>query len=292
MSVQVTLPVDALASFHYYRKDADMAALVATGRLRLIGDSGAFSAWSQGAPINLDEYAAWVAKWRQHLLWAASLDVIGDPVATWRNWVALRDRHSLVTVPTLHAGADPVWLDRYAAEGVDMLGLGGMADPRKAVAAFRWALNVFRQARQRHPNVRFHLWGVTANRFLLNLPAYSADASGILGQASRFGNLRIFDPMAGRFVVIRLTGRNVYRVAPLLRRVYGVDPSAIETSHPGNRQMLFRLLLVSKQLYVRFLVERHHVQAPASLNGEPEGTRIHTADTAGCLKLITNGDLQ
>src|SRR5690606_17654109 len=172
--------------------------------LRLIGDSGAFSAWSQGAKITLEEYAAWCRRWWDHLCWCASLDVIGDPMATWRNWVALRDRYGLLTVPTLHAGTDVKWLDAYAAEGVDLIGLGGMAGTGQAPRAFRWALHMVRRARDRWPHVRFHLWGVTHRRFLDTLPVWSADSSGLMGGAYRYGNLRLFDPATARDININV----------------------------------------------------------------------------------------
>jgi hypothetical protein len=236
--VKITYPVDALVSYHYYREDKAMAPLAQTGRLRLIGDSGAFSAMSLGTPIDLAEYAAWVHRWREHLFWAASLDVIGDPAGTLHNWRLLRDRHGLDTVPTLHAGSDVRGLDVFAKEGATLVGLGGMAGQGQAVRAFRWAVAAFRHARDHHPGMRFHLWGVTRRKFLDNLPAWSADSSGILGAAYRYARCGCSTRPPASATTCQLplpVGRDIYRQSGLLRRVYGVDPSEIETSHPGNR---------------------------------------------------------
>lgn len=277
--VNITYPVDALVSYHYYRDDKTMGQLVNTARLRLIGDSGAFSAHTQGAAINLDEYAAWVHRWREHLYWAAALDVIGDPNATWRNWLLLRDRHGLNTIPTLHAGTPTRWIDAYHAEGVDFLGLGGMAGTGQAIRAFRWAVHLFRYARHNFPKMRFHLWGVTNRQFLDSLPAYSADSSGILGAAYRYAQLRLFDPGTGKHynVQLRAGQRGVYRLAGLLRRTYGVEPRSIETSHPGNRATLIQLAAASTQQYAAWLQRRHRVTPPAyGVNSAaPTGTRVH-----------------
>lgn len=286
MSVAVTYPVDALVSFHYYGDDVNMAALVNTGRVRTIGDSGAYSALTQGAAIDLDAYAAWVHRWHPHLYWAASLDVIGDPVASHRNWKTLRDRHQLATVPTLHAGADTSWLDAYASEGVDFVGLGGMAGTGQAPRAYRWAVGMFRHARAKHPGVRFHLWGVTNRQFLDSLPAYSADSSGAIGQAYRYGSLRLFDPGSGRHLSVMLRGRNVYRVGSLLRRVYGVDPAEIETSHSGNRVTLVQIAVAVTQQYALWLQRRHgHVSAPSwGINadaGALDGPLVHVVAGTG-----------
>jgi hypothetical protein len=275
--VNITYPVDALVSYHYYRDDADMAALANSGRLRMIGDSGAFSAYSQGAEITLDEYAAWARRWRSHLFWVASLDVLYDPQASLGNWRALRDRHGMVTVPTVHLGSPPQLLDTYAAEGVDFIGLGGMVGkPQPAV--FRWSLHLIRYARDHHPGMRFHAWGLAGRQFLDRLPVYSADSSGIVGQAFRYAQLRLFDPVTGRDIKVRLDGSNqIMRHGPLLRNVYGVDPADIRTSHAGNRFILIRLLAASAQQYGLWLQKRHRVSPPTwGINpAAPNGPRVH-----------------
>lgn len=296
--VAITYPVDALVSYHYFREDRSLAPLVATGRLRMIGDSGAFSALTQGAPIDLDAYAVWCQRWRQHLYWVASLDVIGDPVATLRNWKTLRERHNIDAVPTLHAGADTKWLDVYASEGVDFCGLGGMAGTGQAPKAYRWAVHMFRYARDKWPGMRFHLWGVTNRKFLDVLPAYSADSSGILGAAYRYAALRIFNPSTGMHHNVALTrgNRGVFKLGPVLRRVYGVSPEEIETSHPGNRTTLIQLAAASTQQYAAWLQRRHKV-APPTWGINPVGTpappdpgpRLHAAETSAKDLLDTTG---
>lgn len=285
MTVVFSYPVDALVSYHYYADDKNMARLVDTGRLRLIGDSGAFSAATQGARIDLAAYAGWVTRWRPHLFWAASLDVIGDPVTSYRNWRTLRDQYGLETVPTLHAGALPTWLDTYAGEGVDFVGLGGMARSGQAGRAFRWTVHMFRYARQRWPHMRFHLWGVTNTRFLDSLPAYSADSSGAaLGQLYRYGRMRLFDPDTGRHQNIEIRGGpQVFALGPLLRRVYGVDPAEIQRSHAGNRATLIRLAAACTQQYAAWLQRRHNVAPPrwGITAAAPAGPRVHLVSAGG-----------
>jgi hypothetical protein len=279
--VKMTYPLDGLVSFHYFRDEASMRPLVSTGRMRLIGDSGAFSAHTSGTPIDIAEYADWVRRWREHLLWAASLDVIGDPDATWANWLLLRDRHGLATVPTVHAGSDPALLDRYVAEGASLVGLGGMAGKGQAQRAFPWAVAMFKRARDLHPGVRYHLWGVTGRKFLDHLPAWSADSSGTLSRVVRYAALRMFDPGTGRDMTAPLNGRGIYQHASVLRRVYGVDPSLIERSHPGNRQILIELMAAITQQYAGWLQRRHKsVAPPALLDGcDIVGPRVHLVST-------------
>lgn len=280
--VTLTYPFDSLLSYHYFR-NYDIAEIAAGGRIRLIGDSGAFSAWSMGAVITVDEYAGWCAQWWDQLCWAASLDVIGDPVASQRNWLRLRDQHGLLTVPTVHAGTDPSWLDFYASHGVDLIGLGGMAGTGQAVRALRWTVHMFRYARDRWPALRFHLWGVNRWDFLTSLPAWSADSSGIFGQTYRYGRLQLFDPAAGQRLgqVLLRGGRQTHRIGRLLRHTYGVDPADITTSHAGNRARLIRLTAASIQCESRWLAQRHRVAAPAMFRSATPATGplIHAADS-------------
>lgn len=276
----ITLPIDALVSYHYSRKAKTMMpSLTSDSTFRLIADSGAFSAFTQGATIDLGEYAEWLHEWRHTLAWAASLDVFGDPVASFANWKRLRDVHGLVTVPTVHIGTDLTWLDAYAGEGVDFVGLGGMVG-RPAKAQLRFVVHAVRHARDHHPAMRFHTWGTTTIPILSQVPVYSCDSSGLIGQAFRFAKLQLWHPRERRTVEIALDGRTPYRHQRLLLDHYGVHPSQILTSHLGTRSLLMTLGLRSVQTRATTFRALHQVAPPASLwqAGEP-GPRLHIADT-------------
>lgn len=284
--MSVTYPLDALVSFHYYRTDKAMQPLVATGRLRMIGDSGAYSALTQGTPINMADYVPWVRQWDPYLCWTAALDVIGDPVATLHNWRQLRDRHQLVTVPTLHVGTDPRWMEPYAREGCDFLGLGGMVG--RAVQSLPWVVRVFRYARDHHPQMRFHLWGITHRQFLDNLPAYSADSSGF-GASYRFARLSLFDPRTGRHLLVDMRNTNgVYGVGPLLRQVYGMDPTLVRRPTRANRHLLIQLAAQSNQLYADWLQRRHGVSPPSWALHHPAHLTA-PEPTGPCIHAVTSG---
>ena len=280
----VTYPLDALVSFHYYRNDRAMEDVVGTKRLRMIGDSGAFSAFTQGTPIRMPEYVAWCKQWGPSLCWYAALDVIGDPRATLTNWRAMRDRHSLHAVPTLHVGTDPRWMDHYVAEGCDFFGLGGMVG--RALQSLPWVVKVFQYAKRHHPHVRFHIWGVTNRKFLDNIPAYSADSSGILGAPYRFALLRLFDPVTAKHITLDMDKRrvNVHKGGELLRRVYKIDPNVITSVTSENRALLIQCAARSTQLYAEWLQKRWGttpprwgIRHPAHLppTTTAHGTRLH-----------------
>lgn len=274
--------LDALISYHYYRNDSAVQKLVDTGRLNMIGDSGAFSAYTQGASISMSEYAEWVRRWRQHLFWVASLDVLGDPEASWKNWVTLHEKHGLKLVPTLHVGTPRKWLDAYAAEGVDFIGLGGGLTTG-ANDGIRWSAHMLAYARREHPEMRFHGWGISKRAVLDNLPFYSADSSGTLGVGYRYGRMRLFDPRTARDATFLLDGTSSFRHRRLLEGFYGTTPEQIARGTAQNRGLLIRLSAASTQYYAKWLQDRHQVTAPSyGLNparAGRTGMRVHLVST-------------
>jgi hypothetical protein len=272
-------PVNGLVSYHYYR-NRNIDEMASWG-FRLIGDSGAFSAMSLGQPIQMDEFAAWGHKWKDSLCWIASLDVIGDEKGSWQNYKALKGM-GLDVIPTIHFGQDPKVLDQYAADGVDYVGLGGMVSQRsQEKKLLRWCLSVFRYAKENHPNMRFHGWGVTHPELILNLPFYSVDSSGF-GSTWRYARTRLWDPEKKRFVRFRHDGKEPYEYRQLLHDWYdGVTPEEIEFSTPENKRVLVLLAIKNAQLLEDYLRDRFQVEPPKYGLREPLiGPNIHQVDTA------------
>lgn len=275
MTVTLDRPVDGLVSFHYFR-NTDLTDL-ARG-FRLIGDCGAYSAWSQGKPIDREELWAWQEKWRPRLMWTASLDVAFNAEASWDNW---RSRPATLPdlVPTIHYGDPPEYLDRYVDGGADLIGLGGMV-PYKSQPArlMRWCLSVFRYARTHHPHVRFHGWGVTHPTLLQNLPWWSVDSSGF-GSGYRYGLIPLWDPVACKVARVEADGRDAARQRRLLADQYGLEWRDVLVSGPENRATIIAIGVRTAQLMGKWLQKRHHVTPPASLaHTNLIGPRIHFAD--------------
>lgn len=276
--VPLDLPINVLTSFHFYR-NTDMAEMASWG-LRIIADSGAFSAANAGAYVDLDAYVEWIQKWRVHLHWIASLDVIGDSSKSWANWRSLKTA-GVESVPTIHYPAEPCELDRYVEAGADFIGLGGMvpykSEPQRLL---RWSAQVMRYARHSHPHVRFHGWGITHPSLLLNLPWWSVDSSGY-SSAYRYGMLRIWDPDQGRMIGVEVRaagGRDVAAHRRLLADHYGLDDwRRIARSDSTTRRDLIRVSLRALQLAEDFMTRRWQVQPPASLRDAPPGPAVHAA---------------
>ena len=288
--IPIRKPVSGLVSYHYYKRH-DIGEMRNWG-LRLIGDSGAFSSQSQGVEIDIEEFAGWGEKWRGDLAWLASLDVIGDAKASWTNYQFLR-KQNLEAIPTIHYGCDPKEMDRYAAEGVDFMGLGGMVGRKSEQdRLLRWTLNVFRYARDNHPQMRFHGWGVTHNKLIMSLPWYSVDSSGF-SAAWRFGRLALFNPQIGKSTNINLNGKDAYKHADLLQNIYGVAPGEICVSNSSNRRTLVRLSVASVQRMEDFLRKRHSVTAPVYglQGGFDDAPNVHIVDSNVNHLVHVNDDL-
>jgi hypothetical protein len=222
---RIPFPRNGLISYHYFRnRDVSMC-----DGFTLIADSGAYSAKTQGAEIKLPDLCAWANNWREHFAWVAALDVIGDPVASRRNWEEMR-RRGVNAVPTIHFPEPPCAIDAYAREGVTFIGLGGQVGGLQK-SMLRWAVSVIRYARDRWPAMKFHGWGTTS-RLSLKLPYFSVDSTYWL-QGAMWGKTILHDPRNPLVNQrIRYDGRDVYRpeVASLLSTYYGTDPASVARS--------------------------------------------------------------
>ena len=288
--IELRHPVNALVSFHYFHKD-NIAEIKSWG-LNLIGDSGAFSAASQGTPIDIKQFAEWASNWKGSFSWIASLDVIGEAKASKKNYEWLRSK-GLDVVPTIHYGSNPEMIKDYVSDGVDFIGLGGMVgfkgEPDRLL---RWALSMFKYAKDNHPEVRFHGWGVTHPKIVNSLPWFSVDSSGF-SSAYRYARLSLFDPQTSKRVGISLDGKDIFNHSRLLRDVYKVDPIKVCISDKNNRRDLVRLSVASAQRLEDFLRKRHKVSAPVyGLSNNSEGKKVHFVDTyTGHFELMRNNQI-
>ena len=213
-------PLSILCSFHYYRGE-DLDEMASRFRVppRIFADSGAFSAFTQGAEIDVEEYAAWITRWRHRLEVVANLDDLHDPRKTWANQRRLEDL-GIQAVPVFHMGSDFAWLKKYLDAGYRYLALGKMVG-RELTPRMRWAVRCFQVARPY--GAVFHAFGLTRPETIWQLPFYSADSSA-WGSGQRFGLVRVWVPEESRFANMRLWDRRlVYRHATYLRSI-GFEP--------------------------------------------------------------------
>jgi hypothetical protein len=167
-------------------------------------DSGAFSAWSRGAVIDLDEYCAFVKANIEHIEVYANLDVIpGVPgrnatkaereraaAQSWENFLYMRSE-GLDPLPIFHVGEDFKWLDMMC-EATDYIGLGGMVGSHLTPDLRRgWLDSVFYRIcdSEGKPAVKTHGFGMTSIPLIFRYPWYSVDSTTWIKIASHGGVL-------------------------------------------------------------------------------------------------------
>lgn len=192
--------LNILVSFAYW--DDRKAAVIESMDTRLLIDSGAFTVWKQGKEIKLDDYCAFlkdlpVKPWRYF-----SLDVVGDPVKTMRNYLTMKDK-GFNPVPIFTRGANLKDFIKYT-ETSDVVGVGGIAGTSKALNFVEWL-------HQEMPNeTKVHWLGVTVPRMLIRHKPYSADSAS-WNNAGRFG---VVDLYLGKGQWTRISRKELVTTAP------------------------------------------------------------------------------
>lgn len=175
--------VGMLVSWHYLRSCVSKA-MPGIRKVRTVLDSGAFSAASSGAPINLTEYARFIRQNGPAFDWCASLDVIGDPERSYANWTALRASWPDV-VPAVHCGSDLRWVTRYIQDGAHRIAFGGLVPHAKTLRhsgspARQWLDAAF--AAVHGQGVAVHGFGVTGRSIVFAYPWTTVDSSVALAK--------------------------------------------------------------------------------------------------------------
>lgn len=223
-----------LLSYHFWQKrDLDEAFEPFPERPLVFADSGAYSADTVGAQIDLDAYLAWLDRWAEWIDVACTLDVIGSGEGTAVNTARMREHlGDRLLLPAFHVGEDFDFLRAYC-ESYEYVGLGGMVpwsmQPRLVT---RWLVKCF--AIGAEYGTVFHGLGQTNPRTLAALPFYSVDSSSWVS-AERFGTFALWDARRGRMLQVnpardpRLAWQHAH-----LFRAQGLDPAAVADPRFGR----------------------------------------------------------
>lgn len=171
-------------------------------------DSGAFSVWTKGKIIDLNEYIEWIKENLAFADYFVSLDVIpGTPSKPAVSLIekeesarrSLQNYHRMVRagippeklIHVLHFGDDIKWADK--CKNLPFIGFGGLVGQNPESRAI-WLQNMAAELvdSQGYPINKWHLFGVTDQTTLLTLPMYSADSAGWLRKAV-IGSIDLWD---------------------------------------------------------------------------------------------------
>lgn len=148
-------------------------------------DCGAYTAFTRGVTINIDDYISYINEIIEYIDIFASLDIINgsgikdSDEKTYQNYLYLKsrvlDKHKLL--PTYHQGDRIEYLYRYLEDkDIDYIALGGLVGSTKESldSFFQRCYKVIQEVR---PKIKVHAFGMTSRPMLESYPFYSADST-------------------------------------------------------------------------------------------------------------------
>lgn len=184
-------------------------------------DSGSFSLWTKAAEyakehkcLNkyayydtpefwayADAYVEFVKAYSIGIDLYANIDVIPDPVLSYRNLKYLESK-GLKPVPVIHYTTDLKWLRKHIDEGYEMIGLGGLVGSIKEDGCIGWIDRCFDTVcdnPSRLPTIKLHGFGVTSYDMMIRYPWWSVDSTSWT-KAGAFGGIYVPHQRQGKWV--------------------------------------------------------------------------------------------
>jgi len=209
--------------------------------VRLMIDSGAFTAWSQGREVKLEDYLNFIEQNRDVIndQYIVCLDVIRggrtdkptqkdyDEAARLglENYYKMKER-GVKSIPVFHQGENFVWLEKMIQE-CDYIGVSANNDYSDSVKD-KWLYECFYVIKKsKKPDIKTHGFGITSPALLAKYPYTSVDSSA-WALTSAFG--AILTPY-GRILISE--GKNSEEKAKRM-----VDPNFIENLPEYQRKKI------------------------------------------------------
>ena len=180
-----------LESWHYVGRQRFVDEMRNDGA-RIFLDSGAFSAYTLGVELSVEQYCSYINRNRDIIrvedgaVMASVLDGIGDPLQTYRNQMEMEMR-GCKPLPCFHAGEDEKYLEYYV-QNYEYITLGGMVgSSTKQLCIWldrmwdRYLVDGSGRAK-----IKVHGFGITAVPIMERYPWYSCDSSSWI-QSAAFG---------------------------------------------------------------------------------------------------------
>jgi len=181
---------------------------------RIMVDSGAFTAYTKGVKIDVDDYIKFINEYGGDCEIFVAVDSIPDPKnvtndcgeKTWENYLYMWERitpeyrHKLV--PVFHEAEDFKWLENmlnYVHPDGSKVAYIGIALSLEANDKLRieWGekcVNIIKNSS--NPDVKYHCFGIGVKRVLEHLNPTSTDATSWIKRAA-FGSISIDDKPVG-----------------------------------------------------------------------------------------------
>lgn len=196
---------DKKTAYDNFLKPRKERAEKGLGNGKLFMDSGAFTAWTKGATIDVDEYCNYISEYGEYVDYFGQLDTIPKVGGTAKEaeeaakstlenykYMVSKVKYPQKVVFTFHVGEPIEVLQEALTWGkehkdiMQMIAIGGMvkknADDKHSVIS-----RVFGAIREIYPEVKVHLFGCTSKQYFLDYPATSGDSSNYIMSATKGG---------------------------------------------------------------------------------------------------------
>jgi hypothetical protein len=224
-------------------------------RVQVFLDSGAFTAWTKGETIKVEDYIRFVRQVEPYVQIYANLDVIpGSPKRvrtveevetsaqqSHRNWQIMKDA-GLRPLPVFHQMERFRWLERMLRDGENYIGISTAKNMPDQVQN-RWLDEFFSVVtdKQGRALIKVHAFGLADVKLLRRHPYYSVDSAGwtIAGAHGKI------------YVPPYVNGRPDYLANPELVSITG----NVLTSPYAERRALANLSLTARKTVHQFVEE-------------------------------------
>lgn len=184
--------INVLVSFYAVQSEGGLWRTLQANRDRfsIFLDSGAYSAFTRGKVIRIEDYIEFIRKTGVETY--ANLDVIGDAEATRRNQEVM-EAAGLTPIPCFHSEENLDFLEYYC-QHYDYIAIGGLAGRFSWTYNMRFVDSCFGVIKKYWPK-KIHGFGVTKQDFLERFPWFSVDSSSWVASAgygvvNQFSNRR------------------------------------------------------------------------------------------------------
>lgn len=210
-----------LISYHYCKRRPMaefLAGIFGSVLPKVYLDSGAWSAFTMGVDIKLDDYCRYVADNADSLWTYCNLDHMKDPDQTVANQREM-ERQGFTPMPAFHVGEPWKYLELYAEE-YDHLAIGRIVPftgrPKVIIPYLGKCFRII------DGRAKVHGLGVSNTKLLRLFPWSTSDSSG-WGSGFRYGTMSLFDPLIGGFRVFNYHDHRSFNEHQDLLREHGFD---------------------------------------------------------------------
>lgn len=230
-------PLNILVAYPYMKPDVVNYLKEHQKDIRTLVDSGAFTAFKSGKPIQLNDYISFIKGLPFKPFNSFMLDVIGDPEKTKENY-QLMLKAKLKPIPIFTRGEDISTLHEYYKTS-DIVGIGGLVgtkDNKSFVKA------IMKEVGDR----KVHWLGFNAKDFLAYYRPYMCDSSS-WSAAVRYASCKLYDKNGNWFMVGKqdFAKRPPKHILDLITS-YGIDPHRLskteEWTNSGRGDRALELL--------------------------------------------------